>query len=275
MPNFFTSHIDVRTIAQKGGGAQGGKYLTDSYINLFLPLATNMKMRLKLNNVVQAGMRIGRMFEVMDSVAGMVTYEHCSSSYEHRLEDQEIVCVTGSVESLHLFEAVDVEKDLTVEGYLNHVGRTSMEVSINVLQDNTLKAFSLFTMIARSAKDPAKGMQVPALDLGNLSEVERIRAQRRREEAKANAIQRKRLMEDSYDVKAPSPEDIAAIHSLFLQRKEDKSHDVSNSTPVGETIMSNTEVMHSQERNLHGKVFGGFLIREMIELGVLTAWRYA
>ena len=39
--------------------------------------------------------------------------------------------------------------------------------------------------------------------------------------------------------------------------------------------MSNTEVMHSQERNLHGKVFGGFLIREMIELGVVTAWRYA
>ena len=39
--------------------------------------------------------------------------------------------------------------------------------------------------------------------------------------------------------------------------------------------MGNAEVMHSQERNLHGKIFGGFLIREMIELGVMTGCRYA
>lgn len=80
------------------------------------------------------------------------------------------------MESLHLFEAVDIEKDLIVEGYLNHVGRTSMEISINVLQDDSLKAFSLFTMIARNAKDQSKGMQVPSLDLSNLSSVERIKA---------------------------------------------------------------------------------------------------
>lgn len=50
---------------------------------------------------------------------------------------------------------------------------------------------------------------------------------------------------------------------------------MSSSIPICETVVSNTQVMHSQERNLHGKIFGGFLIREMIELGVVAGCKYA
>lgn len=33
--------------------------------------------------------------------------------------------------------------------------------------------------------------------------------------------------------------------------------------------------MHTQERNAHGKIFGGFLIREMLEIGWVAACKYA
>jgi len=33
--------------------------------------------------------------------------------------------------------------------------------------------------------------------------------------------------------------------------------------------------MHTQERNIHGKIFGGYLIREMIEIGWVAACKYA
>ena len=33
--------------------------------------------------------------------------------------------------------------------------------------------------------------------------------------------------------------------------------------------------MHTQERNVHGKIFGGFLIREMLEIGWVAACKYA
>ena len=122
-----------------------------------------------------------------------------------------------------------------------------MEISINVLQNDSLKAFSLFTMIARSAKDPSKGMQVPSLDISNLSSPEHTKATQRLEEAHTNVEQRRRRMATSYDVKAPSPEEIAAIHSLYLRGKEDlMSQGVNQSTPIGESRMSNAEVMHSQ-----------------------------
>ena len=78
-------------------------------------------------------------------------------------------CVTGSVESLNLFEKIDIGKDLVMEGYLNHVGKTSMEIDINVLQDNELKACSLFTMISRDSARPYKGYPIPALTFNGLT----------------------------------------------------------------------------------------------------------
>jgi acyl-coenzyme A thioesterase 9 len=32
--------------------------------------------------------------------------------------------------------------------------------------------------------------------------------------------------------------------------------------------------MHTQERNIHGKIFGGYLMREMIEIGWVAACKY-
>ena len=48
-----------------------------------------------------------------------------------------------------------------MEGYLNYVGKTSMEIEMNVFQEGQLKANSLFTMVARDAKNPMKGYRVP------------------------------------------------------------------------------------------------------------------
>lgn len=47
------------------------------------------------------------------------------------------------------------------------------------------------------------------------------------------------------------------------------------STPIGRTLIENCEIMHTQERNVHGKIFGGFLVREMVELGWVAACKYA
>lgn len=119
----------------------------------------------------------------MDSVAGLVSYRHCYG----RLDGQErnkMVCVTGSIESFFMFERIDIKKDLTVEGYLNAVGKTSMEVEIHVKQDEKIKASSIFTMIARDAEYLAKGYAVPSLDFAHLNESEQAKALQREATAK-------------------------------------------------------------------------------------------
>lgn len=41
---------------------------------------------------------------------------------------------------------------------------------------------------------------------------------------------------------------------------------------INETQIEKTLLMHIQDRNLHGKVFGGFVMREAFELGWLNAY---
>mgnify|MGYP002621178700 FL=1 len=45
-------------------------------------------------------------------------------------------------------------------------------------------------------------------------------------------------------------------------------------TPIPETHLEKSMLMHVQDKNLSGKVFGGFVMREAAELGWVTAFSY-
>jgi acyl-coenzyme A thioesterase 9 len=124
----------------------------NSYACLYLPLSSNIKLREKLNKLFDNQVRTGRIFEIMDSVAGLVSYQHCYGSISGQVKNP-MICVTGSIESFYMFEKIDIKKDMNIEGYLNSVGKTSMEIEINVQQEGKLKATSIFTMIARNAEN--------------------------------------------------------------------------------------------------------------------------
>lgn len=61
----------------------------------------------------------------MDSIAGIVGYRHCFGSLTTW---NPFILVTGSVDSINLFEPIYIDRDITMEGYVNYVGRTSMEI---------------------------------------------------------------------------------------------------------------------------------------------------
>lgn len=41
------------------------------------------------------------------------------------------------------------------------------------------------------------------------------------------------------------------------------------------TVMTATMVMHQQDRNIHGKVFGGFLMRNAFELAYIAVRQFS
>ena len=63
--------------------------------------------------------------EVMDSIAGMVGYRHCFGSLS---EKNPFILVTGSVDNINLFSTITYNKNIKLEGYINRVGSTSMEI---------------------------------------------------------------------------------------------------------------------------------------------------
>ena len=119
----------------------------------------------------------------MDSVAGLVSYQHCYGAISGQNKNP-MICVTGSIESFFMFEKIDIKQDLHVAGYLNAVGKTSMEIEIYLQQEGKLKASSIFTMIARNAENPAQGYPVPTLDFSHLTPEEKNKALLRQTTAK-------------------------------------------------------------------------------------------
>lgn len=61
------------------------------------------------------------------------------------------------------------------------------------------------------------------------------------------------------------------IHKL---RGELKAQGFTNHVPMSSTILKNTMLMHLEDKNLSGKVFGGLILRMGYELGWLCASKF-
>ena len=54
---------------------------------------------------------------------------------------------------------------------------------------------------------------------------------------------------------------------MFLN---DRNGQIMNTTRIDKNIL-----MHTQERNVHGRAFGGIIMREIVELGWLCGYKYS
>ena len=77
--------------------------------------------------------------------------------------------------------------------------------------------------------------------------------------------------QQKYDIlQLPTPEERIVIHDLFLQHKKGVEGNA-----LKDTRFDSTQYMHPREQNIHGHIFGGYLMREAFELAFLTACTFA
>ena len=93
--------------------------------------ASDPEIKVNMVKLMSNEVRIGRLMELMDSIAGLVGYRHCFGPLS---EINPFVLVTGSVDSINLFEKITIDHNIRMEGYITSVGRTSMEIEINIHQ---------------------------------------------------------------------------------------------------------------------------------------------
>ncbi|KAH3768032.1 acyl-CoA Thioesterase [Pelomyxa schiedti] len=86
------------------------------------------------------------------------------------------------------------------------------------------------------------------------------------EDAIKRQQQRRQRVEHSLRREPPSVEEWNAIHSFFMQKSLQKE----TYLPMSKTEFKNTLFMQPQERNIHRKIFGGFLMRIAYELAWVT-----
>jgi len=244
------------------------------------PFSKNLALREHFRNP-WGGLRIGLLLEDMDSMAGYTAYQHIDDGDS---ATRPPVLVTATVEAIHFNPPIlHLNKDMKLSGRVVWTGKSSMDILIEVrqeegdgsssLENGVLPNISaLFTFVAR---DPIteKSHQVnpvtPEDATGKALFAKRHAiAAARKAERQAEA-----LAEHKY-----TAEQVAFATNLLSHAhlKRDLPA-LANPSAIfmPQTALENTITSQPQNRNIHGRIFGGFLMRRAFELAHSTSYLLA
>ncbi|KAJ2818042.1 hypothetical protein IWW50_005956 [Coemansia erecta] len=244
------------------------KTISDSLTETYLPFNDDLKLREKYINVY-GDIRLGKVLEDLDRLAGAVAYKHASDANGDLAP---VVFVTAAVDRIDLQSRLHSNCNYRLKGMVTFVGFSSMEINIQMqaVSDTGAEAESnlvaRFTMVARD-KYTGKSSQINPLLLEDESERRLVKlSEQIKEHKKASA-------ESTLLKRPPCAEERRVIHRLWLDTKQSQTNAYGHRTglPPGsvwlhDTTMSSTVVCFPESRNVHQKVFGGFLMRLAHEL---------
>lgn len=101
-----------------------------SRTSILYKFSSDFKLREQYRNPWN-GIRIGKLLEDLDALAGTIAYKHCCN------EDgttRPLLLVTASVDKMVLKKPIRVDIDLNIVGAVVWVGNSSMEIQLQVTQ---------------------------------------------------------------------------------------------------------------------------------------------
>ncbi|KAG0165516.1 hypothetical protein DFQ28_008609 [Apophysomyces sp. BC1034] len=258
------------------------KTMADSYMEEYLPFRSSPAL---LDEYVSSGgkIRIGKILEDLDALAGSIAYKHADTNPLPR--GPPVTIVTASVDRLELLLPAQAG-DLKLSGHVApfiHIVFVKVDAIPNydpsakpsdTLTDKDFMAkptsntvlFARFTMVARNSVT-GKSMQVNPLELNNAEEKKLFKFA---EDCKM----RKRLAGESALSKAPpTAEERLDIHDLYIKYSnfEHKKEMLPKDTVwMEDTTLQSVFLMQPQDRNIHNNIFGGYLMRRAYELAHAT-----
>ncbi|URE44654.1 thioesterase [Musa troglodytarum] len=209
--------------------------------------------------------RIGKLLEDLDALAGTISVKHCSDDDS---TTRPLLLVTASVDKMVLKKPLRVDTDLKIAGAVTWAGRSSIEIQIEVTQthqqaDNSessdpLALTATFIFVARDSKT---GKSAPVNRLLPETEREKLlfkEAEARDKVRKGKREEQKRTFENGGhslhgDIKRLKT--LLAEGRVFCDLPALADRD---SILIRDTKLENSLICQPQQRNLHGRIFGGF-----------------
>jgi len=213
--------------------------------------------------------RLGKLLEDLDTFAVHISYKHNDSQMDGERQSTPLGIVTALVDNIVVHQPnIPVKNDLKLSGQVSWVGSSSMEIKMSVLSaDNPKENYidAVFVMVAR-CPETGKAAFVNSL--------ERVTADDRRNYAKGEQNKKKRIEESKKDLfkSPPSEEETIQIHDSFLTTLDPMAATFSsrklseNSTWMEKHKLKSVLVAMPEHRNIHGKLFGGHIMRKAFEL---------
>ncbi|KAI5809562.1 HotDog domain-containing protein [Peziza echinospora] len=238
--------------------------MRDSFHSLTIPFTKDEWL---VDTYVNANgqLRMGSLFQDLDALAGVIAYKHTGPAP---------AIVTAAVDRISIISPmVDKFYDLELSGFVSYVGRSSMEISIEVRKvdcpagEEPLLLTCAFTMVAL---DPVTKKAVKINPL--IVETEEEKRIFGKGEAYKNS--KKALADASLTKVTPNDEESDIIHGLWMQNQKLKGlpHPPTNPHLMSTTKIHSTFLMQPQNRNRHSfMIFGGLLLKLTFELAFCCA----
>ncbi|KAL9710573.1 hypothetical protein Ac2012v2_006111 [Leucoagaricus gongylophorus] len=243
----------------------------DSYSELVLPFGSSSELIEQYTNAL-GGIRMGKLMEHLDSLAGSISYKHMLGPTVQtlgRIQEHGFYIVTASVNRLDMLASLNPSRDLRLSGQVIYVGNSSMEVVVkmeaigNDLPEETV-LIGRFSMVCRDANTH----RAKAVNPLTISTPEERALYSLGEDVKNR---RQELALGSLSRVPPSSSEAEDLHAFHLRHgQEVHTQDECERVWMGDTVIETAMLMFPQERNVHQKVFGGYLMRLAYELGIAS-----
>lgn len=218
-------------------------------------------------------MRFGKILEDLDALAGNIAFNHVA------LEGNDLLplIVTAGVDRIRVRRRPNIDSDQYLSGKVTWVGSSSMEIRMRIAENENgapewLEAYFTFVTLHPETK---KAINIPPLipetDEERVHfELGAVKAQARKE-ARRNKVELGRpLSEQSVKIDARAKLLLEEAGPLLQM----PSLADPNTMLISQTVQSNAMVAQPQARNLHDRIFGGFLMRRAFELAFATAYLF-
>ncbi|GFY99457.1 thioesterase/thiol ester dehydrase-isomerase superfamily protein [Actinidia rufa] len=218
--------------------------------------------------------RIGKLLEDLDALAGTISVKHCSDDDSMT---RPLLLVTASVDKMVLKRPISVDVDLKMVGAVIWLGRSSIEIQLEVTQP-TIESSDASELIALTAnfifvaRDSKTGKAAPVNRLCPETDQEKLLY----EEAEARSNLRKR--KGGYDRKEIENGEVNRLEALLAEGRifcDMPALADRNTILLRDTRLENSLICQPQQRNIHGRIFGGFLMHRAFELAFSTAYAFA
>ncbi|KAL0281304.1 UNVERIFIED_CONTAM: hypothetical protein PYX00_002332 [Menopon gallinae] len=168
--------------------------------------------------------------------------------------------------------------DIRISGHVCWIGKTSAEVVV-WLEQKTQGVWqritrALFLMAGRNSINTGPAIMNP-LEPTNEEERKIVMGGEERKKRRQTALSK------SLFRTGPDEAEQGLIHELFLKTVDERDMLLNrrilpaNCNWITDTKLNNVILCHPEDRNLHNKVFGGFLMRQALELSWNASYIYS
>jgi len=244
----------------------------DSLCGAALPVRGDAALR-RAFTASTGNVRVGRLLEEIDAFAGSVAARHCAAGGGAA----PAVLVTAALDRLDLLRYPLPVADLLLVGAVSQAGASSLTVEVDVAAEPEAGSAELRPLLAASltfvARDEGNAaVRVPPLQAPPGGWEAAMAAA-----GSSAAAARRAARSASLSRQPPTAAELQTVHSLFLSQQAE----VAGAARTGAErplvaasahAVQTTVLTQPQDRNVYGRIFGGWLMRSAFESAYAAGW---